>query len=91
MGLLMSRERRKGQAMLRLQMFELLPDERIVNSSIPLNDKGRLRTCSQCSQIAFRILHIQSSSSEREIGLCSAHLNEAGMAHPEIRALRPAD
>jgi len=66
-------------------MFKLSPDEKIINSFSPLNSRGHLKTCALCSQIAFRVLRIQSPSEEREIGLCGAHFKEAGIIYPDVR------
>lgn len=66
-------------------MFELSEGEQIVESLSPVNDKGQLHTCSECSQIAFRIIVLRSPKGERKVGLCGAHYVSACAAHPGLR------
>lgn len=66
-------------------MFELMADEAVIDSVGPLEQDRRLRSCSQCAQIAFRILHVKSEREIREVGLCGAHFTEACARYPEVR------
>jgi hypothetical protein len=66
-------------------MFELMADETVVDSVGPWEKDRRLKNCSQCSQIAFRILHVKSEHAIREVGLCGAHFTEACARYPEVR------
>jgi len=66
-------------------MFELMTDETVVGSAGPMEADHRLKNCTQCTQIAFRVLHVRSSTGEREVGLCGAHFTEACARYPEVR------
>jgi hypothetical protein len=66
-------------------MFELMAGETVIGSVGPLKEDRRLKTCSQCPQIAFRILHVKSENAIREVGLCGAHFTEACARYPEVR------
>ena len=66
-------------------MFELQRDETVVDSVGPVEADHRLKNCSQCAQIAFRILHVKSGSGQREVGLCGAHYTEACARYPDVR------
>jgi hypothetical protein len=66
-------------------MFELMADETVIDSVGPLHADRRLQTCSQCPQIAFRILLVKSEHTIREVGLCGAHFIEACAKYPEVR------
>jgi hypothetical protein len=73
-------------------MFELMGDEAVIDSAGPLEDH-RLRNCSQCTQIAFRVLYVKSEGGQRVVGLCGAHFTEACARYPDVRravALRSA-
>ncbi len=66
-------------------MFELMTDETVIGSVRPLESDRQLKSCTQCTQIAFRVLHVKSGSGEREVGLCGAHFTEACARYPEVR------
>jgi hypothetical protein len=66
-------------------MFELMSDETVVDSAGPLGADHRLKNCSQCAQIAFRVLYVKSVSGQREVGLCGAHFTEACARYPDVR------
>lgn len=66
-------------------MFELLMDETVVGSAGPLESDRQLKSCTLCTQIAFRVLHVRSGTGEREVGLCGAHFTEACARYPEVR------
>jgi hypothetical protein len=69
-------------------MFELSDDEKVVDYQSPLKEQGGIITCSECSQIAFRVFVIGSSSGQREVGLCGGHYNKACMRYPEMRFIK---
>lgn len=66
-------------------MFELNFDEKVVDSTGPLDADSRLKNCSHCAQIAFRVLHLESGNGQREVCLCGAHFTEACVRYPEVR------
>ena len=66
-------------------MFELKIDETVVDSAGPLEADHSLKSCSQCPQIAFRVLYVKSHSGQREVGLCGAHFTEACARYPDVR------
>jgi hypothetical protein len=67
------------------RMFELMTDEKVIDSFGPLEKDNRLKTCSQCPQIAFRVLRLKSESRQREVSLCGAHFIEACSIYPDVR------
>jgi hypothetical protein len=74
-------------------MFELKADEEVIDSKGPLQEDRRLKTCSECTQVAFRVLHLKSKTNVREVGLCGAHFTQACALYPQVRraaALRSA-
>lgn len=74
-------------------MFELMADEKVIDSTGPLQKDRNLKTCSECPQIAFRVLLLKSESNAREVGLCGAHFKQACAIYPQVRraaALRSA-
>lgn len=66
-------------------MFQFMPDEIVIDHSGPLDANHHLNTCSECKQVAFRVLHLKSANSEREVALCGAHFTEACARYPGIR------
>jgi hypothetical protein len=66
-------------------MFELESDEAVIDSVGPMEADHRLKSCSQCAQIAFRVLYVKSGSGQREVGLCGAHFTEACARYPDVR------
>jgi hypothetical protein len=66
-------------------MFELNLDETVIGSAGPLESDCRVKTCSHCAQIAFRVLHVKSQSGQREVCLCGAHFTEACARYPDVR------
>lgn len=75
------------------RMFELKADEMVIDSTGPLQEDRLLKTCSECPQVAFRVLHLKSKNQVREVGLCGAHLMQACTIYPQVRravALRSA-
>ncbi len=66
-------------------MFALFGDEKVVGSQSPVKDDSGIVTCSECSQVAFRVFIVRSSSGQREVGLCGKHYAEASAAYPEMR------
>jgi hypothetical protein len=75
------------------RMFELKADEKVIDSIGPLQEDRQLRTCSECPQVAFRVLRLKSRTNVREIGLCGAHFTQACAMYPQVRravALRNA-
>jgi hypothetical protein len=74
-------------------MFELKADEMVIDSTGPLQEDRHLKTCSECAQVAFRVLHLKSETNAREVGLCGAHFTQACAMYPQVRraaALRSA-
>jgi hypothetical protein len=74
-------------------MFELMADEKVIDSTGPLQKDRNLKTCSECAQVAFRVLHLKSENTSREVGLCGAHFTQACAIYPQVRraaALRSA-
>jgi hypothetical protein len=67
-------------------MFKLWADEKVINSQSPVGEKGEIKTCSECSQIAFRVFIVRSSKGNREVALCGAHYIEACSVYPEMRS-----
>src|SRR6478609_4798561 len=53
-------------------MFELKADEMVIDSTGPLQEDRHLKTCSECPQVAFRVLHLKSETNVRDVGLCGA-------------------
>jgi hypothetical protein len=75
------------------RMFELKTDEMVIDSTGPLQEDRHLKTCSECPQVAFRVLHLKSKTNVREVGLCGAHFKQACAMYPHVRravALRSA-
>jgi hypothetical protein len=75
------------------RMFELETDEMVIDSTGPLQEDRHLKTCSECPQVAFRVLHLKSKTNVREVGLCGAHFTQACAMYPHVRravALRSA-
>jgi len=75
------------------RMFELKADEKVIDSIGPLQEDRQLKTCSECPQIAFRVLRLKSKNNVREVGLCGAHFTQACALYPQVRravALRNA-
>jgi hypothetical protein len=68
--------------------MRLLNDEKILGFISPINDKGQLAICSECTQIAFRIIRVKSSDGKREISLCGAHYSAACLLFPELSGRR---
>lgn len=66
-------------------MFNFMPGEVLVDYAGPIGPDRVLKACSQCGQVAFRVLHLQSESAQREVPLCGAHFKEACARYPEIR------
>jgi hypothetical protein len=66
-------------------MFELKTDEMVVDSTGPLQEDRNLKTCSECSQVAFRVLHLKSNTHVRDVGLCGAHFTQACVMYPRVR------
>lgn len=66
-------------------MFELKADETVIDSTGPLQEDRHLKTCSECPQIAFRVLRVQSKTNTREVGLCGAHFTQACAQYPQVR------
>ena len=74
-------------------MFELKADEMVIDSTGPLQEDRHLKTCSECPQIAFRVLRLKSQNNVREVGLCGAHFRQVCSMYPQVRravALRNA-
>lgn len=67
------------------RMFELMADEVVIDSAGPLQEDHQLKTCSECPQVAFRVLHLKSKTDVREVGLCGAHFTQACARYPQIR------
>jgi hypothetical protein len=67
------------------EMFELRADEKVIDSAGPLLEDHRLKTCSECPQVAFRILRLKSTNNVREVGLCGAHFTQACVMYPHVR------
>jgi hypothetical protein len=66
-------------------MFELKADEMVVDSTGPLQEDRNLKTCSECPQVAFRVLHLKSNTKVRDVGLCGAHFTQACAMYPRVR------
>jgi hypothetical protein len=66
-------------------MFELEIGEAVIDSSGPVQPDRRLKNCSHCAQIAFRVLHLRSEKALREVRLCGAHFIDACARYPEVR------
>jgi len=74
-------------------MFELKTDEMVIDSTGPLQEDRHLKTCSECPQVAFRVLRLKSTTDVREVSLCGAHFTQACAMYPKVRraaALRTA-
>lgn len=69
-----------------LAMFQFMPHEILVDYSGPIGFDHTLKDCSECPQVAFRILHLKSEGVEREVGLCGAHFTEACARYPLFRS-----
>jgi hypothetical protein len=67
------------------RMFELMADEKVIDSVGPLLEDRRLKTCSECPQVAFRILRLKSTNNVRDVGLCGAHFTQACAMYPHLR------
>lgn len=66
-------------------MFELKADEMVIDSTGPLQEDRNLKTCSECPQVAFRVLHLKSNTKVRDVGLCGAHFTQACAMYPRVR------
>ncbi len=66
-------------------MFELKADEMVIDSTGPLQEDHHLKTCSECPQVAFRVLRLKSKNDVREVGLCGAHFTQACATYPQVR------
>ena len=66
-------------------MFELMANEKVIDSTGPLQEDRHLKTCSECPQIAFRVLLLKSENNAREVGLCGAHFMQACAMYPRVR------
>jgi hypothetical protein len=66
-------------------MFELKADEMVIDSTGPLQEDRNLKTCSECAQVAFRVLHLKSNGNVRDVGLCGAHFTQACAMYPRVR------
>jgi hypothetical protein len=67
-------------------MFQFDPDEKIIDYTGPL-DNHTLTNCSECPQVAFRVLYLKSEREERHVALCGSHFTEACTRYPEIRRI----
>ena len=67
-------------------MFEFTPEDKIIDYTGPIFNEA-LQYCSECSQIAFRVLHVKSGAADRQVGLCGAHFTDACRRYPEISLL----
>lgn len=70
-------------------MFELMADEMVIDSTGPLQEDRHLKTCSECPQVAFRVLRLKSKNHVREVGLCGAHFKQACAIYPHVRRAAP--
>jgi hypothetical protein len=66
-------------------MFELKADEKVIDSTGPLQEDRHLKSCSECPQVAFRVLHLKSKTDVRDVGLCGAHFTQACVMYPRVR------
>jgi hypothetical protein len=66
-------------------MFELKADEVVIDSTGPLQENRHLKTCSECPQVAFRVLRLKSTNNVRDVGLCGAHFTQACALYPHLR------
>lgn len=66
-------------------MFELKADEKVIDSTGPLQEDRHLKSCSECPQVAFRVLHLKSKTNVRDVGLCGAHFKQACVMYPRVR------
>jgi hypothetical protein len=66
-------------------MFQFLPGESFIDYWGPIGLDHVLMSCTECPQIAFRVLHLKSQFVEREVALCGAHYTEACARYPEVR------
>ena len=66
-------------------MFEIMIDEKVIDSVGPLQEDRQLKTCSECPQVAFRVLRLKSKNNVREVGLCGAHFTQACAIYPQLR------
>jgi hypothetical protein len=66
-------------------MFLFLPDESLIDYSGPMGLDHTLKSCNECPQVAFRVLHLKSHSVEREVALCGAHYTDACSRYPQVR------
>lgn len=64
-------------------MFQFMPDEMVVDYAGPFGYAHGLKTCSECTQVAFRVLHLESEGVQREVALCGGHFMEACARYPE--------
>jgi hypothetical protein len=65
-------------------MFQFMPDEMVVDYAGPFGYAHGLKTCSECTQVAFRVLHLKSEGVQREVALCGGHFMEACARYPEL-------
>lgn len=69
-----------------LVMFELKEGEVIIDDCGPFGTDKRLKNCSQCLQVAYRVFIVRmADNSLREVGLCGTHFNAASRRCPEVR------
>jgi hypothetical protein len=66
-------------------MFQFTSDEKVVGYEGPVGLGNGLQGCSECGQVAFRVLHVKSQVGQREVPLCGAHFTEACALYPEVR------
>lgn len=67
-------------------MFELALNEIVTAAETAIAGSTRqLHICSQCDQIAFRVLRLKSQGGERTVALCGFHLVDACARYPELR------
>src|SRR5262249_16054215 len=66
-------------------MFLFEPDELLVGYSGPLGVDHTLKSCAECSQVAFRVLYVKSERTQREVPLCGGHFNDACARYPQVR------
>lgn len=65
-------------------MFLLVDGECVSEVWGPI-ENGDLKTCSECGQVAFRVLHVNSFDTSREVALCGSHFNDACVRYPDVK------
>jgi hypothetical protein len=65
-------------------MFQLHCAECVSQVFGPI-ENNQLKTCSECGQVAFRVLKLNLENISREVALCGAHYTDACIRYPEIR------